>query len=248
MHGLHKFDANPMTLCIDIGASHVKASVVDHDGKMIGNKGEIETPRPASPSHILNSIVRLAAPLPSYERISVGFPGVVRGGHVLTAPNLGTEMWRGIDLAHAMSRRLRCPARVLNDAEVQGLGVIAGRGLECVLTLGTGIGSAVFRNGGLMPHLELGQHPIRKKDTYDRYLGHAVLASKGRKKWNRRLKRTICIVSTLLNYDMLYLGGGNATEVTLDLPPNVRLVSNENGITGGVRLWEGHFDEMFGGH
>ena len=244
-HRPHTPGANPMTLCIDIGGSHVKASVIDQCGKMIGGKGEVKTPHPASPAHIFDSIAKLTQSLPSYERISVGFPGVVRNGRVLTAPNLGTEMWRGIDLAFDLSMRLEHPTRVLNDAEVQGLGVIEGNGLECVLTLGTGIGSAIFRNGRLMPHLELGQHPIRKRDTYDRYLGHAAYASKGKKKWNRRLKKALRIVATLLNYDVLYLGGGNAARVTLNLPANVRLVSNENGMTGGIRLWDRHLDEIF---
>ena len=103
----------------------------------------------------------LVGPLGRFQRISIGFPGVVRGGRVLTAPNLGTEAWHGFPLAAALAERLGAPARLANDATVQGLGVIAGHGLECVITLGTGMGFALFEDGRPGPHLELSQHPVR---------------------------------------------------------------------------------------
>jgi len=235
----------PLTLCIDIGGTHLKASIVDRDGKMVCERAEIRTPYPASPQRLLQGVQTLAASLPAYDRISAGFPGVVRGGRILTAPNLGTELWRDFDLAGELTARLKRVARVLNDAEVQGLGAISGNGLECVLTLGTGVGSAVFRDGRLAPHLELGQHPVWKKKTYDQYLGEAALSAKGQKKWNARLERALGFVATLLNYDTLYIGGGNASKVTLKLPTTIKLVSNDDGITGGVRLWDSRFDECF---
>ena len=237
--------ARPLTLCIDIGGSHVKAGVVDGDGGMASERVVIETPRPATPPRLISGIVGLARTLPRFARISAGFPGVVRDGRVLTAPNLGGEIWHGFDLAHALAAALKRPARVLNDAEVQGLDVIGGSGLECVLTLGTGVGSALFRDGLLMPHLELGQHPVWKKKTYDEYLGHGAYLAKGQKRWNRRLDRALHFVATLLNYDRLYLGGGNAVKVTLVLPERIKVVSNRHGITGGVRLWEGRLDPFF---
>jgi polyphosphate glucokinase len=125
-------------------------------------------------------------------------------------------------LADALKARFGKPARILNDADVQGLGVVSGKGFECVLTLGTGIGSSFFYNGRLLPHLELGQHPVHRKLTYDRYIGDAVRRRKGRKKWNERLKKALVIVATLVNYDTLYLGGGNAQRIDFKLPPNVR--------------------------
>ena len=100
----------------------------------------------------------------------------------------------------------------------KGLGVISGKGFECVLTLGTGIGSSFFYNGRLLPHLELGQHPLRGNLTYDHYIGDAVRRGKGRKKWNARLKKALAIVATLVNYDTLYLGGGNAQRIDFKLP------------------------------
>jgi polyphosphate glucokinase len=237
--------AGGLTLCVDIGGSHIKASVVDCRGAMVCEAVATATPKPASPARVIAAIAALAARLPAHGRISAGFPGVVRHGEIVTAPNLGTKLWHGFDLAHHLTRKLKKPARVLNDAEVQGLGTIFGKGLECVVTLGTGFGSALFRDGELMPHLELGQHPVWKGKTYDQYLGQAALSVKGPRKWNRRLERALGFLATLINYDRLYLGGGNARKVTLRLPSNVERVANEAGITGGARLWHGSYDEIF---
>jgi polyphosphate glucokinase len=235
----------PRTLAIDIGGTHVKASVLDPAGKMLAAEVLEPTPHPTTPRALLGAIARLTDKLPPFERISAGFPGYVKRNVVYTAPNLGTEHWHEFALADALAMRFGKPARILNDADVQGLGVIAGKGLECVLTLGTGIGSSLFYNGRLLPHLELGQHPIRNRLTYDRYLGDAVRRRKGRKKWNARLKKALTIVATLVNYDTLYLGGGNSMRIDFKLPKNVKLAANVNGITGGIHLWKPELDELF---
>ncbi|MDE2166900.1 MAG: ROK family protein [Alphaproteobacteria bacterium] len=235
----------PFTLAIDIGGSHIKASVLDRGGAMVAAPVRVRTPRPATPEALLRAIAGLARTLPSYDRISAGFPGYVRHGQIRTAPNLGTESWAGFRLDRALARRLKKPARVLNDADVQGLGAIEGRGLECVLTLGTGIGSALFQDGSLLPHLELGQHPIAKNKTYDQYLGNAIAEKKGRRVWNRRLRKTIDIVRTLVNFDRLYLGGGNTRLIDFDLPRDVKITPNADGIVGGVRLWNANLDPAF---
>src|SRR5262249_19610068 len=158
----------PHTLAIDIGGTALKASVLDKHGRMIVERVRIPTPYPCSPKVLLRALAKLAAPLPSFERISIGFPGVVRGGHVVTAPHFGNKAWRGYPLEAAVAQHLERPARLLNHAEVQGLGMIAGRGLEVVLTLGTGIGSAVFLDGWLAPHLELAQHLLHNKVPHRR--------------------------------------------------------------------------------
>ncbi len=235
----------PSTLAIDIGGTRIKASVLDAAGRMVAPEAHLPTPSDATPKAILGVIATLAKRLPDFDRVSAGFPGYVVKGRVKMAPNLGTAAWRDFALAEALAGRLEKPARVLNDADVQGLGVIASEGLEFVLTLGTGVGSAFFKEGRLLPHLELGQHPIRKRKTYDVYLGDAALKRKGPERWNRRLRRAIAIVETLVNYDTLYLGGGNAHAINFDLPKNVKRADNTAGITGGVKLWDRALDEFF---
>ena len=226
------------TLAIDVGGTGLKASVLDEQGKMMVDRVRLPTPHPRRPKDILPALAGMVKQLPAFDRISAGFPGVVRGGTVITAPHFGTEDWRGFALQDALAKQFGKPARVENDAEVQGLGIITGKGLEVVLTLGTGIGSAIFDNGRMTPHLELAHHPIHKSATYDDYVGDDARKAVGKKKWSQRVLRMIDIVNTLLNYDTLYLGGGNSANLTVKLPPNVRLASNDEGILGGFRLWD----------
>jgi polyphosphate glucokinase len=225
------------TLSIDIGGTGLKASVLDGDGKMAVERVRVATPYPCPPKILLKALENLVAPLPPFDRISMGFPGVVRDGLVLTAPHFGDRLWRGFPLQAALSTRLGKPARLLNDAEVQGLAIIRGHGLEFVLTLGTGAGTALFRDGMLMPHLELSQHPISGNDTYDDYIGAKALRRKGKKSWSRHVNTAIKAIHALLHYDALYLGGGNGKKV-IDPPMGVVVASNEAGITGGIRLWD----------
>ncbi len=236
---------SPKTLALDVGGTQLKAGLLGPDGALIGERQRVGTPKPAPPAAVVPLLQGLAAKLPGFDRISVGFPGVVHDGVVRTAPNLGTRDWSGFDLAGALRERLGKRARVLNDASVQGLGVIAGHGLECVITLGTGFGFALYQDSKLLPHLELAQHPARKDMTYDQYVGTAALKEVGVEKWQARVRRVIAQVETLVTYDALLIGGGNAKHITFELPGNVRIVDNEAGILGGVRLWDPAQDEAF---
>ena len=225
-------------LGIDIGGSYLKAAVLDAHGRMLTDKLKVKTPEPCPPKVMVRSLVRLVKALPSYNHIAIGFPGVVRDGRVLTAPHWGTKPWANFELAKTLSQRLGgAPTRLINDAEMQGLAVIRGKGLELVLTLGTGAGTALFRDGEIMPHLELAQHPIHKSASYNEYVGDAALKKIGRKQWNKRVARTIEILHSLLNYDHLFIGGGNAARITIRLPDNVSVVSNDAGVEGGAALW-----------
>jgi polyphosphate glucokinase len=229
----------PLTLAIDVGGTRLKAGILAATGTMSAGPDRVDTPHPATPAAVVDGLVELVRPLGAFDRISIGFPGVVRHGRVLTAPNLDTKAWHGFPLGDTLAAKLGAPARVENDATVQGLGVIAGRGLECAITLGTGMGFALFQDGRPAPHLELSQHPVRGRRTYDRYIGNAALHAVGRKRWNRRVQRAIDCISTLTGFDTLYIGGGNSKYVQLDLPATVQIVSNAAGITGGIRLWDG---------
>ena len=207
-------------LSIDIGGTGLKASVIDQKGKMLAPRQRVETPHPCPPALLLKMVGELAKPLPAFDRISIAFPGVVRDGKVLTAPNLGTAAWAGFPLAAEMSKRFgKKPAKIVNDAEMQGLGIIKGKGLELVLTLGTGAGTALFREGVASPHMELGQHPAHGHETYDEFIGRAALQKIGKRRWNKRVERAVQQLDTLLNFDQLHIGGGNARHLTFKLPP-----------------------------
>lgn len=237
--------AHPLTLAIDIGGTHLKAGILDAGDALQAGPARVPTPHPAAPQTVVSDLAEMVKPLGTFDRISIGFPGVVRDGKVLTAPNLGTEAWHGFPLAAALADTLGKPARMENDGTVQGLGVIHGKGLECVITLGTGMGFALFLNGRPAPHLELSQHPVRGRKTYDHYVGEAALKAVGRRRWNRRVEKAIGFIHTLTNCDILYIGGGNSRNVKFDLPSWVRIVSNEAGITGGIRLWDAKLDDLF---
>src|SRR6516225_9597332 len=226
------------TLAIDIGGTGIKAALVDDGGNMIGERQRVPTPpKPVAPEDLVRAIDEAVAPLGTFERVSVGFPGYVRGGRVLTAPNLGTETLAGFDLQTVLAEHLGKPVRVLNDADVQGFGAIKGQGVEMVLTLGTGAGTAIFRDGEIMPHLELAHHPVSGNKTYDEYIGNAAREKKGRKAWSKRVAKVIEILRVVVRFDHLYLGGGNAKKLDLRLPSDVTIVPNTDGLTGGVRLW-----------
>jgi len=238
-------DQGKLTLAIDIGATGLKAGVLDAAGALVVPHERVETPKKGTPDQVLEALLGLIHPMGAFDRISVGFPGVVRAGHVMTAPNLGNAAWRDYPLASVLTDRLGKPVRMLNDATVHGLGVIKGTGLECVITLGTGLGFALFDKGQLTPHLELAHHPIRNRKDYDQYIGDQAFKFLSRKRWNKRVQYALTCIRNLTNYDVLYIGGGNAQNIRFELEQNMRIVPNEAGITGGVRLWDARLDPSF---
>jgi len=229
----------PFTLSIDIGGTGFKASVLNAKGKMMASSVRVETPYPCPPRVMVETLAQLVRPLPAFNRVSVGFPGVVREGKVITAPHFGNKVWRGYPLAKALQKKWGKPVRLLNDADMQGLAVIRGKGLELVVTLGYGVGTALFRHGELMPRLELAQHPVFGAKTYNEYIGDRVLKKIGKAAWNKRVRQALEWLNTLLNYDQLYIGGGNARLIHFKLNKNASIVSNGAGILGGIALW-GH--------
>lgn len=251
-------EAGASTLVVDIGGTGLKANVLDAKGQPVHDRVRVATTYPCPPSKLIDDLVALAGPLPAYERVSAGFPGVVRGGRVLTAPHFVTRhgpgspvdpdlvaLWADFDLAGALAGALGRPARVANDADVQGAGVVSGHGLELVLTFGTGLGSAVFRDGQLVLHLELAHHAAANGDTYEDYIGDAARKRCGKKRWNRRVRRTLTALDALVVPDSILVGGGNAARVDLDrlqrrrpdVAAKVHLVGNDGGLLGGMRLW-----------
>jgi polyphosphate glucokinase len=231
------------TLAIDIGGSGLKATVLDASGAMLCDRVRIDTPVGSPPDAIVALLVELVRDLPAYDRIAIGFPGMVRDGIVRTAPNLGHDAWRGYALAAAMQRELGRPVRLANDADVHGLAVIGGRGIEMVVTLGTGFGTALYDDGRLCPHLELSHHRFRKGETYDQQLGNEARKRVGRSRWQKRVLKAIDVLRELVHFDHLYIGGGNAKKLCIPLPDDITIVDNLAGLSGGARLWQGPDDD-----
>ncbi|MHB8220387.1 MAG: ROK family protein [Acidimicrobiales bacterium] len=251
---------HPFTLAIDIGGTGLKASVLDASGSMVADRVRKTTTYPMPPDGsggMVAVLEKMVRPLPAADRISAGFPGMVRGGLILSAPHFVTtagpgsaiddelvKAWDRFDLGHALTKAIGKPARVANDADVQGLAVVEGKGLELVITLGTGFGTALFLDGQLLPHLEIAHQPFRKGDTYNEQLGERARKDVGDHRWRHRAVKAFRTLDALFFFDHLYLGGGNATRIKRDdlgdLETRTTMVDNAAGILGGIRLWQGH--------
>lgn len=242
------------TLAVDCGGGGIKASVLDAAGTLHVPPVRVPTPYPLPPERLVATVAAIAAGLPAADRATIGMPGMLRHGVVIATPHYVTRSgprskvdpelltaWAGKDMAAAFSASLGYPVLVLNDAEVHGAGVVSGSGLELVLTLGTGLGSALFDGGTLAPHLELSHAPVRWNVTYDAYLGEHERRRLGDGAWSRRVRRAVEGLWPVFHWDRLYLGGGNARRIrpaTLDaLGDDVVVVPNSAGIVGGVRAW-----------
>ena len=177
------------TLAVDIGGMSLKLLVLDEEGEPLSETVARPTPEPSSPEALFTLIHDMADTLPPHRRVSVGFPGVVKDGVTWNAPNLGDELWNRVPLSEKLTYRLGRPVRAVNDVDLQGLGVVQGDGVELVLTLGTGMGAALFTDGALVPNLELGHHPFRNGQTYEDLVRDSELKRIGRVEWTARAPR-----------------------------------------------------------
>ena len=228
--------SNPITMCIDIGGSGLKAMLLDAKGQPVSERQRVLTPTVPTPKAVLKGLAELRKMLPDFDRVSVGFPGVIKRGVTYTAANLHPA-WYEFPLEMELEKLWKRPVRVANDASVQGYGAIKGDGVELALTLGTGLGSSLFTDGRLCPGLELGHHPWLKDREYEDYLGRRGLDKYGKKRWNKLLQAAIEQTYKLFNWDHLYLGGGNTKKIDFKPGKNIEIVSNEAGLLGGVALW-----------
>ena len=244
-----------MTLAIDCGGGGIKGSVVDERGTMVAPATRTPTPYPLPPELLVSTVVDLAGALPRATRVTMGMPGMIRHGVVIATPHYITRdgprsrvlpdlvaCWDHFDMGHAIEEALGLPTKVLNDAEVAGAGAITGRGLEMIITLGTGLGNAVFDGGQLAPHIEVSQGPVRWGLTYDDYIGEHERLRLGDAHWSRRVRRVVDALRPMYLWDRLYLGGGNSRRITAfqlgRIGDDVVVVSNEAGMTGGARCWD----------
>ena len=226
------------TLCIDIGGSGIKAMTLDASGTPLTERARMETPDPSGPDAVFGVIDQLLPTQGEFDRVSVGFPGVVQEGVVRTAPNLGTPEWAGYRLADELERRTQKPVRVCNDAGIQGLAVIEGKGVEMLVCLGTGMGFGLYVDGRYVPNIEMAHHPLVKGKTYEERVGNAARKKVGNARWNKRVRQAIAQLEPIFNYRRLWLGGGNAKHLDREgLPENVTIIENTAGLLGGIKLW-----------
>jgi polyphosphate glucokinase len=248
---------HPFTIAIDVGGTGLKADVLDKNGEPMAGRVRVPTTYPMSPDDLVSRLTQLVAKLPEGDRVSCGFPGMVRKGHVLSAPHfvctagpgskidaMLTEAWSDFDLAEALAQALGKPCRVANDADVQGLAVVEGEGFEVVITLGTGFGTAFFMDGSLMPHIEFSHLEFRKGETFNEQIGEAARKNIGDERWNKRVRKAIAYLDALAFFDHLYIGGGNGSRVNRrdlgEVLERITVVDNKAGILGGIKLWEAH--------
>lgn len=234
---------HPWTLCIDVGATAIKASLLDAKGQFVQREPlRVPTPRPALPDVMLATLEGIAQREDRSERISIGFPGVIVDGVARSAPNLDGD-WTAVPLVVSLAERLRAagrsvPVRAVNDADLAGIGAAEGSGVEMLITLGTGMGSAVLNDGVLVPNLELGHHPFREGKSYEQLVGDAALKEVGETAWRQRVMAVIAQLRPIWNFRRLYVGGGNARLLQpAAMPPDVQRVDNSIALLGGVRLW-----------
>ena len=227
-----------LTLCIDIGGTGIKMMVLDNNGNSETDYSRELTPHPATYEK-LNLLMKkmIGRQAVTFDRVSAGFPGVIVNGIVKTAHNLDPS-WVGKNLQKDLEHMTGKPTRVANDADVQGKGDICGKGVELVITLGTGVGSALFINGALVPNLQLAHHPFMDNKTYEEILGKAAFEVNGEVVWNNHLQQAIRLWEQTFNYQCLYLGGGYAAKISFSLPKDVKISSNIEGVLGGIKLWE----------
>ncbi|GAB7052631.1 ROK family protein [Catenuloplanes indicus] len=242
------------TLAIDCGGGGIKASVLDESGTMRAQPLRVPTPYPLHPDLFVKTLVELSHQLPPADRVTVGMPGMIRHGVVVATPHYITKAgprtridpelakaWANFDARSALGAAFDRPTLVLNDAEVHGAGVVAGTGLELVLTLGTGLGCALFDGGRLAPHLEFSQAPVRWGMSYDTYIGEHERRRLGDSFWSRRVARVVEGLRPVFLWDRLYIGGGNSRRIIpeqlLRMGDDVVIVPNTAGIVGGVRAW-----------
>ncbi|MCB9451620.1 MAG: ROK family protein [Anaerolineaceae bacterium] len=206
------------TLGIDIGGSGIKGAVVDTEtGEIVEERFRIPTPQPSLPEDVAIVLKEIVNHFDWHGPVGVTFPAIIKNGVAYSAANVDPS-WIGTDAAMLFQRHTGCPGcpmLVINDADAAGIAEMtfgAGRGrsgVVIILTLGTGIGSAIFVNGHLLPNSELGHLEIRGKDAEDR-ASDRIRQEKDLswKKWAERVDEALRKIEFLFSPDLFIIGGG----------------------------------------
>jgi polyphosphate glucokinase len=211
-------------LAIDVGGSHIKVRVsYRRDVRQIESDPKMTARRMVAGVHKLVGDWK-------YDVVSIGYPGIVIHGKIVTEPyNLGRG-WVGFDFRRAFGR----PTRLINDAAMQAIGSYQG-GRMLFLGLGTGMGSAMIVDG-VVESMELAHMQYKKGRTYEDDVGDRGRRRLGSKKWRRAVKNVVETLQTALEADYVVLGGGNARKLK-KMPKGARLGNNDFAFLGGFRMW-----------
>jgi polyphosphate glucokinase len=211
-------------LVVDVGGTNVKVLVT---GQKVPRK--VPSGRKLTPAKMVTAVKALAEDW-KYDAVTIGYPGRVHDGRIVSEPKNLARGWVGFNFKSAFGR----PVQIMNDAAMQALGSYQD-GLLLFLGLGTGLGSALVAHGVVIP-MELA-HLSFKHGTYEDYVGVRALRRLGRKKWQKYVKfGTARMIDAILPDDVV-LGGGNAKKLRR-LPKGCRAGDNANAFIGGFRLWE----------
>jgi len=242
-----------MTLLgIDIGGTGIKGALVDvKTGELVSERIRIPTPQPALPNAVADVVLQIATQLKYRGPTGITFPAVVKNGVIYTAANVD-KTWIGTNAGELFQQHLGGPVSVVNDADAAGIAEVrfgAGKsrpGVVIMLTLGTGIGSAIFLDGKLLPNTEFGHLQIRGKDAEKR-ASEKVREDKDLswKQWSKRLSEFLEQMEKLFSPDLFILGGGVSKQADkflsfLKTKTEVIIVPaemhNEAGIIGAAYL------------
>ncbi len=212
-------------LGIDIGGTGIKGAPVDLDtGKLLADRNKIATPHPATPDAVTGVVKQVAQFFDWKGPIGATFPGVVTSGTIRTAANVD-QTWVGTDAAALFGKAIGTDVRVLNDADAAGVAEMtfgAGVGVKgsvLMLTFGTGVGSALFTEGVLVPNTEFGHIEIRGKDAEKRASEHAKVAHEwGWKEWTQRVSEYLQHIEALMSPGLIIVGGGISKEADKWVP------------------------------
>ncbi|MFT3783998.1 MAG: ROK family protein [Nibricoccus sp.] len=202
-------------LGIDIGGSAVKGAPIDTGkGKLLQERFRIETPEPVTPRRMAGIVAEIAENFQWRGPIGIGFPGVVRDGVIMTAANLHPG-FIGCDLSKLVGQRTRSRVGVINDADAAGLAEMRfgvgkkRKGVVMLFTLGTGVGSALFYHGVLVPNTELGHLP-HKGRAFEKYMAASVRKERNLTwpHWSKRVNQYLALIEKLFSPDLIILGGG----------------------------------------
>lgn len=236
-------------LGIDIGGSGIKGAIVDTDlGELVSERHRIETPQPATPEAVAQTVKELVEHFNWRGSIGFGFPAAIVNGECKTASNID-KSFIGVDLAKLFTQTTGCPCYVINDADAAGMAEIAfglgkdQKGLIAFVTLGTGIGTALFIDGQLVPNCELGHIRIEEGGIGEHYAADSVRKREDLSwsKWGNRLNSYLNQLYFLCYPAQMILGGGASKKLEkfeeyLDLPCHVHAAQllNEAGIIGAA--------------